>query len=290
VARGDQTGERQEDVDHGSNTSGTTGAGVAEAERPGWCAELIAHPRPSRAVPGMRPEDKSCLSRTETGECKDGSAVQFFSQHHQDVYLYVGHFSKLRRAGVYWDVAANDAVEISNTYFFDRCLGWRGVCVEANPRYFGRLTALRSCVVVPTCVSNRAERVTFRLSGAVGGVESTVKSRRKASDVDVTLDCVTGAVVARKTGMTVVDLMSLDVEGHELRVLEGMDWAATTVRVIVSEAGPRTAAGRFLLAMGYRVHDAARAPPDPAARDEYTMDFAYDTIYLHADVVWGQPE
>ena len=30
------------------------------------------------------------------------------------------------------DLAANHAVRISNTYVMDRCLGWRGLCIEAN--------------------------------------------------------------------------------------------------------------------------------------------------------------
>lgn len=48
----------------------------------------------------------------------------------------------------------------------DRCLGWKGVCVEANPKYFDKLSKLRSCNLVKTCISDSNAEVTFRLSGA----------------------------------------------------------------------------------------------------------------------------
>lgn len=31
---------------------------------------------------------------------------------------------------------ANNAYDMSNTFFFDRCLGWRGICVEPNPIFW----------------------------------------------------------------------------------------------------------------------------------------------------------
>lgn len=94
-----------------------------------------------------------------------------FSQFGQDAYLYVKHFNRLNRRGVYMDVASNDAIKISNTYFMDRCLGWRGLCVEANPKYYERIFRERSCQLVPTCASaTDGEVVQFKLRGEIGGV------------------------------------------------------------------------------------------------------------------------
>lgn len=201
--------------------------------------------------------------------------------------MYLHHFARLSRRGVYWDVAANEPIQISNTYFFDRCLGWHGVCVEANPRYLGPLVTERGCVVLPTCVSAEREKVAFRLSGAVGGVESTVKTAAKAGDQTVILTCVTGADVAARTGVREVDLLSLDVEGHELRVLEGMGLGDTVhVNVIVAEVQPHTAAGKFLLSKGYTVHEVVKR--DPSLK--FQLDMRYDYIYLAAGVVWGSPK
>lgn len=259
-----------------------------EAEgRPAWCDALLAAPRPWGAVPGTPQHLKTCAARKPGGECKDGSPIQFFSQHHQDAYLYLHHFAALRRRGVYWDVAANEPIQISNTFFFDRCLGWHGVCVEANPRYLGPLIAERGCVVLPTCVSATREQVAFRLSGAVGGVASTVKTAAKAGDVTVTMTCVTGEDVAARTGVRDVDMLSLDVEGHELLVLQGLGLGdGLRVKVIVAEVQPQTAAGKFLLSKGYIVHEVIKKDP----RLKYQLDMRYDFIYLAAGVVWGSPQ
>lgn len=201
--------------------------------------------------------------------------------------MYLHHFARLRRRGVYWDVAANDAMQTSNTYFFDRCLGWRGVCVEANPRYHGGLTADRGCVVVPTCLSDTPATVPFRLSGAVGGVAATVKTAAKAGDLTLPLRCVTGASVAARTGVRAVDLLSLDAEGHELHILRGLALgAALTAQVVVAEVLPTSPAGRHLAALGYTVHEVVKE--DPALR--YQLDMRYDYIYLAPGVVWGSPQ
>ena len=56
----------------------------------------------------------------------------FTSQFCQDRALFESVYAQSlgRRRGVYVDLASNHYKRISNTYFFDRCLGWRGVCVR----------------------------------------------------------------------------------------------------------------------------------------------------------------
>ena len=47
------------------------------------------------------------------------------------------------KRGVYVDSGANSAVSLSNTYFYDKCLGWEGLCVEPLPQYHAELSAKR---------------------------------------------------------------------------------------------------------------------------------------------------
>ena len=61
----------------------------------------------------------------------------FTSMAKQDKVLYELIFSKIQgRRGTYVDVAANHYKRISNTYFYDTCLQWRGLCVEPNQIYW----------------------------------------------------------------------------------------------------------------------------------------------------------
>lgn len=206
-----------------------------------------------------------------------------------DAYVYLKHFQYLERPGVYLDIAANDPIQTSNTFFMDRCLQWRGICVEANPRYFGPLSDQRSCLLIPTCVSSKEEEVIFRYSGAVGGIESTVKTPRKETDVSHKIRCTTMDLVMDRVGVNEVDFMSLDVEGHELSVLQGIDWNKTVIKVITVEMTDRSSVSQFLGQLGYRIHVPEPLPPQ-SEWDEYTLRYKYDTLFLHPSVTWGTPE
>lgn len=54
--------------------------------------------------------------------------------------------------GSYIDIGTNNATWISNTLFFDRCLGWRGICFEPQQRYHDEIIQRRGCKLVPQCV------------------------------------------------------------------------------------------------------------------------------------------
>ena len=86
----------------------------------------------------------------------------------------------LKRRGVYFDVAANEPIHISNTNFMDACLGWAGVCVEAVPRFLVRLWNDRYCAIVPTCVSDKeGQKVEFALQSGKSGILATNKNKRE---------------------------------------------------------------------------------------------------------------
>ena len=66
------------------------------------------------------------------------------SQMGQDVLIWRNYFSALtvrKEIGYYVDSGANDATWGSNTWFYDHCLGWKGLCVEAQFKYWHRLRA-----------------------------------------------------------------------------------------------------------------------------------------------------
>lgn len=133
---------------------------------PDFCSILRKHPQPN---------DPKCRS-TKPGTVCNNSLPQFFSQDGEDYYLFTRHFSRLERPGIYVDVAANDPILISNTYFLDKCLGWQGICAEANPKYFKPLQSKRSCKLFPTCVSDvDGNEVQFGMRGASGGILETYK-------------------------------------------------------------------------------------------------------------------
>jgi len=72
--------------------------------------------------------------------------------------MYHSFFSRMEYgAGFYVDVGANDPTKGSNTYFYDVCLGWKGICMEPNPMYAAAFKANRTCIHVKNCVGPKAE-------------------------------------------------------------------------------------------------------------------------------------
>lgn len=252
---------------------------------PRFCKQILSYPQPFR---------KDCHRDSRNMTCKTAPyEVPMFSQFKQDYYFFTRHFSRLRRAGVYLDVAANDPVSISNTYFLDRCLGWRGVCVEANPAYFERIHRQRSCALVPTCVGSReGQTVEFALHGGAGAIvgESNKHAARWAKDgvqvPGIKQRCTTLQHTLDRVGVRVVDFLSLDVEGHELEVLRGVDWERTRVNVMSIEVSPGSVGGieTFLAGVGYRRHFPQL---DEASTKRGLLQ--EDAVFLHADVEFGAP-
>ena len=200
----------------------------------------------------------------------------------QDWWLYMNHFryARPRGGGVYLDVAANDPVHSSNTFVLDHCLGWAGVCVEPSPAHHARLAAHRSCALVPTCVSDAPRAVEFlydpreadvlgkgMMDGIVGANANEGKLlasrafRRVLSRRNLTCTTATAAVLAR--GLAHVDVLSLDVEGHEAAVLRGLDLGRVAVDVVVVERNG-AAAAEWLRARGYAMlpHNETGCFPD----------------------------
>lgn len=88
--------------------------GGVTAARPAWCDALLASPLPAGGG-GCHP--------SSAANCGPGVPPRFYGQFGQDAWLYSHHFRYLKRPGVFFDVAANEAFGISNTYVFEVRLG-----------------------------------------------------------------------------------------------------------------------------------------------------------------------
>ena len=197
------------------------------------------------------------------------------SQMGQDLFLNRWLFRD-RGPGFFVDVGAFDGVLGSNTWFFEKRLGWTGVAFEPNPPEFAALCRTRSCRAVQGCAYNRAGEVSFlalsekeqgrrpkplsrpanltslaldarhgavMLSGIQGHLDSVdrLDRLRQVRDLEqslITVPCHRIDSVLDEMGVRTVDYLSIDVEGAELQVLEGVDFTHVRVNVIGVEASP----------------------------------------------------
>jgi Methyltransferase FkbM domain len=161
----------------------------------------------------------------------------------------------------YLDVAANHARRWSNTYFYNRCHLWSGICVEPNPKYQSELSTQRTCRLVPKCMSDRESSVRFAFANAYGGVLRQTRKigstgvdagmvERHPRDYEATKTITCGTLGGELPGRQQFDCMSLDMERFELPVLRGMNWERTLIDVIVVENRDKEVRD-FLDAKGY---------------------------------------
>jgi FkbM family methyltransferase len=168
-------------------------------------------------------ECEEFLTRTATG-AMDGS--KFVSQTFQDAYLYVNMFYQ-KSDGFYLDVGANHYKAWSNTYFFDKCLGWKGICIEVNPAHAEEIRAQRTCEVVNTCILESPRNVTMDFQ-----FDATATVGRGGN---VQIPCQTVEQVLSSRNIPTIDLLSLDIEGSELLALKTYNFERWPTNVMLVE-------------------------------------------------------
>mmetsp|Transcript_18764 Transcript_18764/g.18868 ORF Transcript_18764/g.18868 Transcript_18764/m.18868 type:complete len:292 (-) Transcript_18764:85-960(-) len=155
------------------------------------------------------------------------------SQTGQDLYIFFNFFKywpMQGKTGFYLDSGANDATNLSNTYFFDICLGWSGLCVEPEERYHESLRSKRTCKIISECISDTNRLVDMDHLG----VGSKVNEKSTGKITCNTLHNMLSRV-QNGTSNYVIDLWSLDVEGYEMTILESVNFNEIHVRVILVE-------------------------------------------------------
>ena len=148
----------------------------------------------------------------------------------QDATVWRNFFAALTmqgRRGFYVDSGANHAQVLSNTHFFDRCLGWGGLCVEPNAAYHKALQEKRTCTLAPECISWREEQVHMRLNGVLSKVGGNSGDLVQCRPLD--------AMLARASAPPRVDFWSMDLESYERIVINATDFEKTPVDVLLVE-------------------------------------------------------
>ena len=158
--------------------------------------------------------------------------VAYTAQHRDDVWLtdvqqvyrrFFGPgtaFASRGRRGFFVEAGAvQGTVYDSNSLFFERFLGWRGLLVEANPFSFAKLLVRRPA----------SYRLESALCAAAGIMRFNLPDNQRTADGccgrangkgKYILRCTPIGAVLRQIGVEHVDFWSLDVEGAEVRCMD----------------------------------------------------------------------
>ena len=186
---------------------------------------------------------KSCLDSLDHRKFDNSTSViaqYFYSFHFQDWIIYAlidSGIYPIFKDPVYVELAVNEPIRHSNTFIFDKCHGWKGICVEPNPAYHKSIFLTRRCKIEDTCVSNETGVVTFTHQEGASKIvsEGTTRTPHKKKIQMFSANCTTLDSILERHGYTHVNYMSLDIEGHELQALMSINWSKRTFDILTIE-------------------------------------------------------
>ena len=145
--------------------------------------------------------------------------------------------------GVFVEVGANDPVAGSQSWLLEQN-GWRGVLVEPQASCCEKLRAVRknSQVFQVACSGPDLEGEAELLLAAENGSSALQKQRDTHGTHFVGVERVTVTTldkVLREAGISRIDFLSMDVEGHEIEVMRGFSFEVFRPALILIEDGAK---------------------------------------------------
>ena len=180
---------------------------------------------------------------------------RYYSQNGEDYLLC--KFFEFKTEGYFVDVGAFDGVHLSNSYCFE-LLGWQGVCVE--PQHFYQKLCAKNrpaskCIHAACVHDDNISELTIQtdITGLFSGAELD-NSQKNISDhyntiskelaqpktetvPATTLNAILGKHLPDESE---IDFISIDVEGFEKNVLNGLDLDRYAPRILLIETSTDT--------------------------------------------------
>lgn len=172
-----------------------------------------------------------------------GGGANYYSQCGQD--WFVNFLFNDKSDGFFIDIGANDPIKINNTYFFEQ-KGWSGLAFEPLQKYQKKWEQERKTKCLPIALGNENREVKFRemdqdyLSG-VNGVDNTeeieklIENRKIKIVSETTVKQRMLKDILEENHIKEVDFISLDVEGCELQILQGINFHKVKIKCLVIE-------------------------------------------------------
>ena len=145
--------------------------------------------------------------------------MNYNSQIAQDAWVHSVLGDK--QNGFFVELGAYDGIYISNTLFFERQLGWNGICIEPNDKHFEELRKNRNCHVSNGLVYSEAGiEKEFSLIGTGSGiVDGYTNPNAIHTNIIQKITTTLADILDSFNAPKIIDYLSLDVEGHEYDIL-----------------------------------------------------------------------
>jgi FkbM family methyltransferase len=144
--------------------------------------------------------------------------------------------------GFFFEAGANDGIRFSNTFYFERYRGWRGLLVEPSPHRFFDCVRNRprawvewGALVPPEWDKPHVDLIYCDMMTVIKGAKGSAEAdaayvesgiphlQSGETPVEIRSRAWTIDQIIRKHDVTHIDFMSLDLEGFERQALRGLD-------------------------------------------------------------------
>ena len=161
------------------------------------------------------------------------------SQLHQD-FLPI-YFLGKSEFGYFVEVGVGDGKSNSNTYLLEKELSYKGILVEPNGKFLDSLVEKREALIF-NCAAGSSDGQPVILFATDDGEYSYIANefvsqgkRRKSILNQPILTRTLNSILGEANAPRVIDFLSIDVEGYELEVLQGLDFDEWQFKVVCVE-------------------------------------------------------
>ena len=184
-----------------------------------------------------------------------------------------------KKNGFFVEAGAADGVSGSNSYILEHSYDWTGICVEPNPLFYDELVKNRKCITSSHCLGEDEETIEYIIKGGHSGIvaDDTDNAINKPPKIINSFQT-KNEIISMKTisldklmlyynAPSVIDYLSLDVEGAETRVFKHFDFSKYTFLCLTIER-PTAELNNLLFNNGYH----------------FVKNQLWDTFYVHESI------
>jgi len=160
-------------------------------------------------------------------------------------------------SGFFVEVGANDPQKRSQSWHLEQ-IGWKGILVEPEPELAKRLCQSRTAAVFAVACSspeNAGRLLPFYIAGPLSSLDRDAMAPGSQPETVINVPARTLDDILVEAGAPQpLDFLSIDVEGHEIEVLRGFDFAHWRPHLILLEDHvSNLRKHRFVKAAGYQL-------------------------------------
>lgn len=158
-----------------------------------------------------------------------------------------------KKNGFFIEAGANDGINQSNTYYFEKYMGWKGILIEPIPELAEKCrknrpkSIVENYALVPFNYKKKSIKIELLnlmsfVEGALHSKEEEINHIKNACNIQniqpssLEVPVITLTEILDKHNVKEIDFFSLDVEGFELSVLKGLNFIRYKPKYILIEA------------------------------------------------------